>query len=148
MSAELSGRVLDLEKQVLALPDYSDWQALQVTSSSRFNTVEGNVADLYVKFNELNNKIVNLQLYGNTGFTGNHQHIGSEVPAGAIDGSNRVFTLNSTPYPSASLALYKNGLLQRIGAGNDYTLSVNTITFELGAEPPTGSNLLAYYQIS
>jgi len=145
---DLSGRVLDLEKQILALPTYGDWQVLQVESSSRFNVVEGNVADLYVKFNELNNKITNLQLYGNTGFTGNHWHVGSEVPSGSIDGVNKVFVLAQTPYPTTSLALYKNGLLQRIGAGNDYTLSGKTVTFETDCEPVVGSNILAYYQIS
>ena len=51
----------------------------------------------------------------------------SEVPSGAINGSNAVFTLAFTPSPAGSLNLYLNGL--RLDANVDYTLSTNTITF-------------------
>lgn len=145
---DLSGRVLDLEKQILALPTQDDWSALQYTTSTRFNVVDSNVSDLILKFNDLNNKVINLQLYGNTGSTGNHQHVNQEVPAGTINGTNDTFTLTSTPVPAASLMLFKNGLLQKAGAGNDYVLSVRTITFESDCIPYAGSNLLAYYQTS
>ena len=67
-----------------------------------------------------------------------------EGPAGAIDGVNVTFTLNNAPSPAASLMLKLNGVTQRSGAGNDYTLSGTTITF---ANPPTaGDSLVSWYQ--
>jgi hypothetical protein len=144
---DLSGRVLDLEKQILALPTQADWSALQVQSSSRFNVVEGNISDLINKFNELNLKVVNLQLYGNTGQTGNHQHVSCEVPSGSVNGVNVTFTVSQVPVPSSSLHLYKNGMLQKEGTGNDYQLNVRTITFSSDNVPEAGSNILASYMI-
>jgi len=68
----------------------------------------------------------------------------SETPAGAIDGTNAVFILPSTPSPAASLALFRNGLLQI--AGNDYTLNGITITFHSWSIPQTGDVLDAFYR--
>lgn len=77
-----------------------------------------------------------------TGFTGNF--VSNEVPSGTINGSNDTFTLATTP-DSGSLELYKNGIRQSPGAGNDYTLSTDTITFLSGNIPETGDALLADY---
>lgn len=63
--------------------------------------------------------------------------------SGAINGVNTVFTLAVSP---GFLALYRNGILQSSQAGGDYTLSGNTITFNAGAVPQTGDNLLAKVQ--
>lgn len=71
-------------------------------------------------------------------------HVYSEVPSGTINGSNAAFTLASTP-ASGTLRLYKNGLRQRAGSGNDYTLSTNTITYEAGNVPQTGDSHVADY---
>ena len=73
-----------------------------------------------------------------------HTHVYSEVPSGTINGSNDTFTLAATP-ASGTLRLYKNGLRQKAGAGNDYTLATATITFLAGNIPQTGDNLLADY---
>lgn len=65
----------------------------------------------------------------------------SEIPAGAIDGSNTVFTLANTP-ATGSLQLFLNGMYQTGGA-EDYTLAGLTITF---VNPPlTGSGLIGFY---
>lgn len=69
----------------------------------------------------------------------------NETPGGAIDGINAAFTLATTPVPAISLLLTRNGLLQRAGSGNDFTLSGSTITFESSAIPQTGDWLLASY---
>ena len=50
-----------------------------------------------------------------------------EVPVGAVNGTNTVFTLANTPNPSASLDIELNGLPQRVGI--DFTLSGANITF-------------------
>lgn len=77
--------------------------------------------------------------------SGSHTHVYSEVPAGTVNGSNATFTLASTP-TAGSVLLYKNGLRQKAGGGNDYTLATDTITFLAGNIPQTGDNLLADYE--
>ncbi len=67
-----------------------------------------------------------------------------EIPAGAINGSNPLFTLNFLPSPETSLDLYRNGLLLK--AGSDYVLSGNRVSFILGLAPQTGDQLLASYR--
>lgn len=50
-----------------------------------------------------------------------------EVPSGALNGSNTAYVLANTPV-SATEEVFLNGLLQFVGAGNDYTISTTTIT--------------------
>ena len=66
MSADISGRVLDLEKQVVGLPGRYDYDNLNTSISSRFNVVGDYIEELQRQFIDLNNKIINLQLVGNT----------------------------------------------------------------------------------
>lgn len=63
-----------------------------------------------------------------------HVHVGNEIPAGTVDGANRVFALAHVPVPS-SLMLFKNGLLMAQGATDDYTLSGATVTFSTDQVP-------------
>lgn len=67
----------------------------------------------------------------------------SEVPSGLVNGSNTTYTLAQTP-TSGTLELYMNGIRQKAGSGNDYTLSGLTIT--MSQAPEAGSVLLADYQ--
>ena len=53
--------------------------------------------------------------------------ISRETPTGLINGSNVTFVLANTP-KAGTEHVYVNGLLQDAGAGNDYTISGNTIT--------------------
>ncbi len=69
-----------------------------------------------------------------------------ETPAGLINGSNAVFTLANAPAPETSLALYRNGLLQKQTV--DYTIGGNTITFTAGSIPQNGDVLAANYRIA
>jgi hypothetical protein len=71
-----------------------------------------------------------------------HTHVWNEIPAGDLDGSNRIFTLVHAPNPAGSLLLFLNGILQRAG-GNDYTLASATVTFV--SAPGTTDVLLAQY---
>jgi hypothetical protein len=50
-----------------------------------------------------------------------------ETPAGSIDGSNVTFTLANTPKVGTE-HVYVNGILQDVGASNDYTISGGVIT--------------------
>ncbi len=80
----------------------------------------------------------------NVNLSGGVTAVVSETPTGTIDGSNPTFTLANTP-AAGTLQLYKNGVRQRAGASNDYTLSAATITFKAGAIPESGDWLLADY---
>jgi len=62
--------------------------------------------------------------------------VDEETPAGAIDGTNKIFTLSATPNPLASLTLFSGGLFQRRGLANDYTVSGNLMTYN--DAPPVG----------
>jgi hypothetical protein len=66
-----------------------------------------------------------------------------EVPSGLINGSNAIFTLANTP-TAGSEEVYLNGILQDVGAGNDYTISAATITFT--SAPSSGSKVLVSYR--
>ena len=63
-----------------------------------------------------------------------------ETPSGSINGSNVTFTLSATP-TTGTLRLFLNGIRLKSGAGNDYTLSTNTIT--MTTAPISGDILLA-----
>jgi hypothetical protein len=66
----------------------------------------------------------------------------SEIPGGTINSTNVSFQLNHTPSTSASLKLYKNGVLLMKTA--DYTLSGSTVTFS--SAPQAGDTLVADYR--
>lgn len=67
-----------------------------------------------------------------------------ENPVGVVNGINNIFTLSSVPSPISSLMFFVNGVLQKQGPTNDYTLVGNTIT--MNYVPNAGSNLAATYQ--
>jgi hypothetical protein len=69
----------------------------------------------------------------------------NEIPTGLINGVNATFTLAFTPIVG-SLILNVNGVIQRLGATDDYTLTAATITFLAGAIPTTGEEIRAWYR--
>jgi len=64
-----------------------------------------------------------------------------EIPSGAVNGSNRIFTLSHTP--AGSIALYRNGLRQK--QGEDYDIAGAVITFTVVSTPQSGDLLQADY---
>jgi prefoldin subunit 5 len=83
--------------------------------------------------------------YRTTGTGSAAAFVDGEVPTGAVNGTNTTFTLANAPNPSASLKLYKNGVL--LAQGVDYSLSGATITFvSTKAAPQSGDSLLASYR--
>ena len=68
-----------------------------------------------------------------------------EIPTGTVNGTNPTFTLANTP-TAGTEEVFVNGILQNVGAGNDYTISTNTITFLSGAIPQTGDVVLVNYR--
>jgi len=77
---------------------------------------------------------------------GSLSFVDSDSLSGVEDGSNPLFTLSATPNPSSSLAVFRNGILQK--AGQDYNLSGESVTFLAGAVPQAGDTLLASYRLS
>ncbi|HWQ96732.1 MAG TPA: hypothetical protein VN538_01370 [Clostridia bacterium] len=70
----------------------------------------------------------------------------AETPSGTVNGTNAAFTLTNSPSPTSSLRLYKNGQLMIEGAGADYTITGNTVTYTASAKPLTGDVHRAYYR--
>lgn len=73
----------------------------------------------------------------------NSNFVDKETPAGSINGSNVTFTLANTPV-AGSEHIYLNGVLQAVGAGNDYTISGDTIT--MLTAPLSGERILVSYR--
>lgn len=73
----------------------------------------------------------------------NTNFIDKETPSGSINGSNVTFTLANTPV-SGSENVYLNGILQDVGAGNDYTISGAVIT--MLTAPLTGEKIRVSYR--
>jgi len=71
-------------------------------------------------------------------------YVPSEVPSGNMNGTNTVFTLANTPISGTEM-VFLNGILQNRGAGNDYTISTNSITF-LSAPVSTDIILVTYWK--
>lgn len=69
--------------------------------------------------------------------------VAKETPSGAINGSNTAFVLANSPV-SGTEEVYLNGVLQESGAGNDYTISGNTIT--MLTAPLAGEKLRVTYR--
>lgn len=77
---------------------------------------------------------------GATGFT----VVSNEVPSGAIDGSNTVFTLAHTPLYGVQVVVGGSTLSPKPPAGGDYTLVGPVIT--LDTAPPPGSIIVCFYE--
>lgn len=67
-----------------------------------------------------------------------------ETPTGAVNGSNTSYTLANTPTTGSEM-VFVNGVLMEPGAGNDYTISTNTITMLF--TPQTGDKIRVTYMI-
>lgn len=65
-----------------------------------------------------------------------------ETPTGAVNGTNTSFVLANTPV-TGSESVFLNGILQEPGVGNDYTISVATITYLTA--PVTGDKVRVSY---
>jgi hypothetical protein len=78
-----------------------------------------------------------------TDFMAPSDFVTRETPTGTVNGVNATFTLANTPIVNTE-SVFLNGLLQEPGAGNDYTISTNTIT--MLNVPATGDRLRVNYQ--
>ena len=79
-----------------------------------------------------------------TGVLTSSSYVTREIPSGTINGTNPTFILANTPIAGTEI-IFVNGILQNVGAGNDYTISTTTITFLTGSIPQSGDVILVSY---
>ena len=81
---------------------------------------------------------------GSTGVVTAPNYVVRELVNETPNGSITAFTIDNTPIANTE-HVYVNGVLMNQGAGNDYTISGATITFQTGAVPQTGDIVLVSY---
>ena len=77
MSGFFGPRITDLEKYYLGLPARADYNTLQQSNNTQFNTINTSIATLTESLDDLTAYIVNLKLAHTalyTGFTGHSTH--------------------------------------------------------------------------
>jgi hypothetical protein len=127
------GLLGDLGARPVKGPGFAAGRVVVVDSAGMLESASGTASDC-------------LRVDGSSGPCGGAatSFVDGEAPTGIVDGSNAVFTLSALPDPAASLAVYRNGLLQK--AGSDFTASGQSIQFAAAAVPQPGDTLLAAYR--
>ncbi|MGA2594987.1 MAG: hypothetical protein ABSH32_34245 [Bryobacteraceae bacterium] len=132
------GLLADLAARPVAGPSYAPGAAY-IDSSGFLEAVSGSVSDC-------------VHVDGSSGPCGagggapGPSFSDGEVPAGAVNGANLAFTISAVPMPASSLALFRNGVLQKVG--QDYSVSGNAIQFVSASIPQPGDTLLASYRVT
>jgi hypothetical protein len=130
------GLLTDLAMRPERGAGYAPSSAAYIDSAGLIEAVAGNVTDC-VRVNGTS---------GPCGSSGTGPgFVDGETPAGLLNGTNAVFTLANPPAPAASLALYRNGLLEQQNV--DYSVAGNVITFAPVSLPLSGDTLVATYRL-
>jgi hypothetical protein len=130
------GLVADLGARPLEAPGFAPGHVATINSSGQVDSVVGNPSDcVYVN--------------GSSGPCGGgggsaYEFVDGDSPIGTINGSNATFTLNGVPDPATSMALYRNGVLQKLGF--DYSFLNGAIQFVTASTPQPTDVLLASYR--
>jgi len=129
------GLIADLGARPMKGPGFAAGRVAMVDSNGVLESVTGTTSDC-------------VHVDGSSGPCGDTapSFLDADTPSGIVDGSNTVFTLSATPNPPTSLALYRNGLLQKVG--QDYTFGGRTVQFTAAATPQPGDTLLASYRLA
>jgi hypothetical protein len=136
--SQVTGLTADLAARPLEGPAFATGRAAVINTLGSLDAASGSPSDC-------------LHVDGSSGACGssggtNASFVDGNSPAGIVDGSNTTFTLSQTPSPATSLALYRNGILQKVT--QDYTLSGNTVVFVTADTPQPGDTLLASYRLA
>ena len=118
--SDIIGLLSDLGARPLKGPAYAAGRVAFVNSTGAMETVVGSPTDC-------------VRVDGSSGPCGGVQpnFVDADAPAGLVDGANTAFTLSGVPSPTASLTVYRNGMLQK--AGQDFALAGNQINFVAAA---------------
>lgn len=129
--SDIAGLVADLGARPVKGSGFAPGRAALINASGMIEGVTGDAADC-------------VHVDGSSGPCGSG-FVDGETPGGIVDGSNGTFTLVSAPQPATSLALFRNGILQK--PGQDFTLTNSAIQFLSAAIPQPGDTLLASYRL-
>jgi uncharacterized coiled-coil protein SlyX len=145
LNTTVSGQAASITSLNSSLSSLTATVATDTTSLTNVNSTVGglstNVTNLTNLVNGLNSTVSSLSNVSSSAV-----FVDSEVPSGAIDGTNLIFSLANPPAPTASLTIFRNGLA--LSAGVDYTLSGSAVTFLSASKPQAGDMLLAYYRMA
>ncbi len=132
---DVIGLIADLGMRPVKGPGFAAGRVTVVNATGALESVAGSASDC-------------VRVDGSAGPCGGQapSFIDGDAPTGIVDGSNTVFTLSATPDPPSSLAVYRNGLLQKIA--QDYTFGGRTVQFVAAAAPQPGDTLLASYRLT
>jgi len=134
LESDVVGLVADLAARPLEGSAFSAGRVAFINPLGAIDGVSGNPSDC-------------LHVDGSSGAcgTGSNSFMDGDSPSGIVDGASTTFTLSETPNPASSLAVYRNGILQK--AGQDFTATGNTVQFVAADAPQPGDTLLASYRL-
>jgi hypothetical protein len=133
--SDIVGLIADLGARPLKGPGFAAGRTAVVDALGALESASGSATDC-------------MHVDGSSGPCGGAlpSFVDGDSPAGIVDGSNTSFTLSAVPNPASSLAVYRNGMLQKIV--QDYTLTASTIQFVAADAPQPGDTLLAAYRLT
>jgi hypothetical protein len=133
--SDIVGLIADLGARPLKGPGYAAGAVAVVDALGVLESATGTATDC-------------MHVDGSSGPCGGTQpsFMDGDSPAGIVDGSNTSFTLSGVPSPATSLAVYRNGVLQK--TGQDYTFASGTVQFVAASAPQPGDTLLASYRLT
>ncbi len=136
---DVAGLREELDARPIKGVGYTSSRVAMINSNGAIESVLGNLSDC-IKVDGTAGACGT----GGTGTSAPSVFVDAETPAGAVDGSNGVFTLSGNPSPALSLQIFRNGMLQR--AVVDFSLTGNLISFVSGGIPQSGDVVQAYYR--
>ncbi|MEX2261135.1 MAG: hypothetical protein WD696_04250 [Bryobacteraceae bacterium] len=128
--ADVVGLVEDLNARPVKGPGYAPSRVLMVSAAGELESVVGDASGC-------------VRADGTVAPCG-PAFTDGETPAGVVDGGNATFQLAAAPEPISSLAVYRNGLMQR--RDFDYGVASNQIVFVPEAVPQPGDTLVVSYR--
>jgi len=133
--SDIVGLIADLGARPLKGAGYAAGRTAVVDALGALESASGTATDC-------------VHVDGSSGPCGGTQpsFVDGDSPAGIVDGSNTSFTLSAVPDPASSLAVYRNGVLQKVV--QDYTFASGTLQFAAASTPQPGDTLLASYRLT
>ena len=133
--SDVFGLAADLGARPLKGPGYAAGRVAVVNPSGSLESATGSPSDC-------------VRVDGSSGSCGGAQpsFVDGDSPSGIVDGANTTFTLSAVPNPASSLAVFRNGVLQKLV--QDYNVTGNSVQFVAAAAPQPGDTLLASYRLT
>jgi hypothetical protein len=131
---DVVGLIADLSARPLKGPGFAAGRVAVVNALGALESAVGSATDC-------------VRVDGSSGPCGTPapSFVDGDSPSGIVDGANTTFSLAAVPDPMSSLAVYRNGILQK--SGSDYTITGRTVQFAAASVPQPGDTLLAAYRL-